>query len=150
MARSGVADVAFVATAAGRRIGGGVIGRLSSTNSYAPSAGRAVRGGGSAEEGAGRGAGLGADPGAPTRAENPCLHAGHVTRWPNRTGFTAKRVPQDGQTIVSSLGIARVHFSSGSFASFQPRYPPSIEMTLVYPIFWRLSAAKAERNPPPQ
>src|SRR5208283_3398780 len=30
------------------------------------------------------------------------------------------------------------------------RMPPSIEATFVYPIRWRLSAASAERNPPPQ
>ena len=32
----------------------------------------------------------------------------------------------------------------------QPRNPPSMEITFVYPIFCRLSAASADRYPPPQ
>jgi hypothetical protein len=41
-------------------------------------------------------------------------------------------------------------FSSGYFFSRHSRIPPSIEITLVYPIFCKLSAANAERKPPPQ
>src|SRR5579863_2581249 len=38
----------------------------------------------------------------------------------------------------------------GSPASSHPLHPPSIDSTLVYPIFCKLSATSAERNPPPQ
>ena len=41
-------------------------------------------------------------------------------------------------------------FSSGYAFSRHSRIPPSIEITFLYPIFCRLSAASAERKPPPQ
>ena len=41
-------------------------------------------------------------------------------------------------------------FSVGKPASVQERQPPSMEMQFLYPIFAKLSAASAERKPPPQ
>src|SRR6267154_1837992 len=38
----------------------------------------------------------------------------------------------------------------GSPAPTQPLHPPSIDSTFVYPIFCKLSATSADRNPPPQ
>ena len=57
------------------------------------------------------------------------------------------------------LHVNRVHFPSayrgsgcpsGRPAATQARNPPAIEVTFRYPIFCKLSAASAERNPPPQ
>src|SRR6266849_9401769 len=41
-------------------------------------------------------------------------------------------------------------FSTGPPATCHARHPPAIDATFVYPIFCRLSAASAERKPPPQ
>jgi hypothetical protein len=41
-------------------------------------------------------------------------------------------------------------FVVGNPAPTHARQPPSMLMTFVYPIFCRLSAASADRNPPPQ
>src|SRR6266496_2677350 len=40
--------------------------------------------------------------------------------------------------------------SVGAPACCHARQPPAIEVTFLYPIFWRLSADSAERKPPPQ
>src|SRR6266496_5606303 len=42
------------------------------------------------------------------------------------------------------------YFVVGNPAAFQALKPPAIERTFLYPIFCKLSAASAERPPPPQ
>src|SRR5438046_2094659 len=44
----------------------------------------------------------------------------------------------------------RAYFSTGPPDSVQALQPPAMERTWRYPIFCRLSAARAERKPPPQ
>src|SRR5579863_3934028 len=58
--------------------------------------------------------------------------------------------PCDSSEDLSLTWDLPYSLTVGSPASSQPLHPPSIDSTLVYPIFCKLSATSAERNPPPQ
>src|SRR6266851_8449410 len=63
----------------------------------------------------------------------------------------ALQMPRGPRRYPHHSSLASIQsFAVGKPASTQPRHPPSIDSTFIYPIFCKSSATSADRNPPPQ